>query len=210
MSLPTSRNRTYTPGVTPVSGADLNDVQDQIIHLMGDGELDVPLQANQGIVVPNGERIELGGTLRNGLMFTGVENLIIPYAAAIWTPADDADVLVDATDGYISALGVTRLHVPIILMAGNVITAVNVWYRRSTTDTWTAKLWERLILGAVVTELATATSATGSATDLALALNPASPHEVDEGAQYYVTVASSGGGGLRYYQTQVQFNRPPP
>lgn len=207
MALPVSRPRTYSLG-DPVEPDDLNSIFDEIVRLMGDGELDVELQANEGIVIPSTKPLELGGSLRAQLYHTGWDRVMQPYSECIWAPSDDGDILIDPTDGFISAVsGSLRLHVPLRVPAAVTLQQILVRHRQHASATVTAVLRQKTAAG-VVTDLTTEVSSAGSALAY-LTLETGGPWLLLEDVQYYLTIVLSG-SGVEYHHTRPYWNKPPP
>ncbi len=212
MALPTSRNTTYAPG-TQLKSADLNDIQDKIIHLAGDGQMDFPLSVNAGLDVPSGESIRLEASPRTQLYFEGEEQIVIPFCAVIWSPTDDGDMLLDgsggASGGRAEFAGVARFMVPIMLPRNMFITSITILYRRDPSNTFTAVFRGRNPIGAVITDHATGTTGTGAASDQFLVLTPGSPVEIEDGFEYWLSMLSDGAGPC-FYSATVKYTHPAP
>lgn len=218
MALPTSRPRTYSAG-DPVEPDDLNDIFDQIIRLMGDGILDVPLlaggriNANAGLYLPDGQYIELGDAPNQSLRFSELEPVMLPYSACQWSPSNDTELLLHATDGYIvtSAPAVAvRLHIPLLgFPYRGFLQNVYVSIRRNTGGTWTASLRKRTI-GGVVTVIDTAVSSVATNDDDVLLMGGLDEEYADFDTTYFLTLTSTAVSNLRYYHTLFEWNRPLP
>lgn len=208
MAFPAEEHRIFVTGDV-LEPDEVNDIEAAIVRMAGLGQVDAPLQVNAGLIVPDGQVIELGDAPWSSLRHDEEESRVLPYSLCTYGPLDDSDIFID-DDGWIDVVsGTLTLHIPIGLVVprGVRLQFVNFRHRRHTANTWTVELKSRDSSG-VVTVIDTEVSSTANTDETELILN-AGDLEIVQDTQYYL-VAVGTGTGLRYISSRPRWTNPPP